>query len=109
MSKKTTKLAKAQRTSGATTSAEHPDPQARKKRQGPSTGTIVGASLLALGAGVLIALTRRSWPIKEAQRAATGQPQPVDTALNAEVAGATQSSPKSANSFTDEGATGNND
>ena len=38
-----------------------------------------------------------------------GKDAAVDTSLNEEVASATQSSPKAAGSFTDEGATGNND
>ncbi|OON68477.1 hypothetical protein [Hymenobacter sp. CRA2] len=129
MSKKSVKFAKAQRPSGASTSAEHPSTAKeqgyKSKGKGPSTGTIMGASLLAVGAGVLIALTRRSWPIKQAQEAATGlfkgksqdnkdqgQGQAVkgvDPDLSAEVANATQSSPQNEGNFTDEGATGNND
>jgi hypothetical protein len=114
MSKKTVKLAKAQRPSGASTSAEHPKPQAQKSK-GPSKGTLIGASLLALGAGLLITLTRNSWPIKAAQRAATGEgaqgsgTRGIDPDLNAEVASATTSNPQTEGNFTDEGATGNND
>lgn len=41
--------------------------------------------------------------------AQNGNQPPVDVELTNEVAEATQSSPKTENNFTDEGATGNND
>ncbi|GAB3839719.1 hypothetical protein [Hymenobacter jeollabukensis] len=59
------KFAKAQRTAGASTSAEHGD-ASKSKRKGVSKKTIIGASLLAAGAGALYVLGRRNWPaIKE--------------------------------------------
>lgn len=65
MSKKA-KFVRAQRPSGASTSAEHPSTaqqQGKKgQRKGASTSTIVGASLLAAGLGALAYLGRRNWP-----------------------------------------------
>ncbi|MCC3160801.1 hypothetical protein LJ737_26425 [Hymenobacter sp. 15J16-1T3B] len=61
---KKVKFARAQRPKGASTSAEHPgtDRQQGTKRKGASTKTIIGASLIAAGAGALYVLGRRNWP-----------------------------------------------
>ena len=82
--------------------------------KGANTRTIIGASLLALGAGVLFAVTRSGWSLSKVREAASGLSegsgsQGTDPDLNAEVASATQSSPQNEGNFTDEGATGNND
>ena len=155
------KFVKAQHPAGAATSAEH---DSKPSRKGISKKVLIGAGLLAVGAGALAVLGRRNWPaIKkkagelkdqaeqatadfkeqagkkasdlkdqaskvaadfkeqaestfadlkdkasdlkdQASKAASG-----DAKLNGEVASATQSSPKAKGSFTDEGATGNND
>ncbi|RAK62903.1 hypothetical protein [Hymenobacter edaphi] len=60
MSKKV-KFARAQRPAGASTSAEHGD-ASKSKRKGVSKNTLIGASLLAAGAGALYVLGRRNWP-----------------------------------------------
>ncbi|SNC59502.1 hypothetical protein SAMN06265337_0066 [Hymenobacter gelipurpurascens] len=88
-----------------------------------NTKTWVGASLAVLAAGTALTYSRKLWPFaaKASQNDSgaansntrkggkPGAAAKVDVALTNEVAEATQSSPKTEQNFTDEGATGNND
>jgi hypothetical protein len=97
--------------------------QKTKKTTTNSKNAWIGGAVAVLAAGAAVGLARSGWqPFKGKKGssegagnasakavASTGGAGKVDIDLNEEVASAIESTPKSEKSFTDEGATGNND